>query len=334
MLAVGTTRRAAERRMQQSPDPLDGPNALASVIISNYNYARFLPGAIGSVLRQTHPRVEVVVVDDGSTDDSRAIIAGYGDRVVPIYKQNGGLASSINAGVVASRGEVICFLDADDLFHPEKVARVVRAFRASPDAALVYHQLQGVDPRDARIGRPWPRAVWRGDIRARVERSGGWWPHPTTSALSFRRSFAERLFPIPPPNRETYPDTFLAGPAAFVGPVIGLRAPLAHFRLHGDNMSYWGRQAAGDDPDQAREKLRRNVEQYADELRRLERTLAGHLGISASLSLDDHLPYQRYRRALGEGMSLARVVALAARCPALPPSMRLVEAANVVLDRW
>src|SRR5882757_8265902 len=101
---------------------------LVSVIINNYNYGRFLGAAIGSALDQDHPAVEVVVVDDGSTDDSRAIIAGYGDRLVAVLKHNGGQGSAFNAGVAASRGEILCFLDADDWFLPGKLRRVVEVF--------------------------------------------------------------------------------------------------------------------------------------------------------------------------------------------------------------
>src|SRR6188474_3407037 len=103
--------------------------SLVSVIIDNYNYGRFLREAIDSALGQTYPRVEVIV-DDGSTDDSRAVIAAYGDRVVPVLKENGGQASAFNAGFAASRGELICFLDSDDAFKPEKVAAVVRFIEA------------------------------------------------------------------------------------------------------------------------------------------------------------------------------------------------------------
>ncbi|MDP8924328.1 MAG: glycosyltransferase [Chloroflexota bacterium] len=332
MLMVEMTPIAQELTERAAPRPSGGSNILASVVISNYNYARFLRDAIDSALNQTYPHIEVVVVDDGSTDYSREIIAGYGDHIVPVYKENGGHASAINAGFEASRGDVICLLDADDLFLPRKVSRVVRAFAANPRATLVYHPLQAIDGQLAGIGRPWPRAVWRGDIRHQVERSGGWWPHPTTSALAFRRSFAGRLLPVPPPNRTTYPDTYLAGPAAFVGPVVGLRGSLALFRLHGQNMSYWGRQADDDDAERTREKFRRNRDQYVDEFHRLKRSLE-RLGISApSLSLDDHLPYQRYRRALGEPVSLSRLSISALRCPALPAPMRLTEAVRVILN--
>ena len=87
-----------------------------TILINNYNYARFLPAAIDSALSQTYHPLEVVVVDDGSTDESLDIIRDYGDRVRPVFKSNGGQASAFNAGFAASRGEVICLLDADDFF--------------------------------------------------------------------------------------------------------------------------------------------------------------------------------------------------------------------------
>jgi glycosyltransferase involved in cell wall biosynthesis len=91
---------------------------LASVIIASYNYGRFLGDAIESALAQTYAPVEVIVVDDGSTDESRNVIARVGDRVQSILKANGGQASAWNAGFAASAGDVVLFLDADDLYRP------------------------------------------------------------------------------------------------------------------------------------------------------------------------------------------------------------------------
>ena len=76
-----------------------GTCPLVSIIINNYNYGNFLPIAISSALKQTYSNVEVVVVDDGSTDNSREVVAGYGDHIVPILKENGGQASAFNSGV-------------------------------------------------------------------------------------------------------------------------------------------------------------------------------------------------------------------------------------------
>src|SRR5437867_2851213 len=102
---------------------------LASVIISSYNYGRYLEETIESALNQTYSRTEVIVVDDGSTDNSREVIAGFGDRVRPLFEKNGGQASAFNAGFRMSRGEVILFLDSDDLLLPTAVESAARLLR-------------------------------------------------------------------------------------------------------------------------------------------------------------------------------------------------------------
>src|SRR3954462_14555576 len=102
---------------------------LVSIIINNYNYAPYLAAAIDSAVAQDYRNSEIIVVDDGSTDRSRGIIASYGSRLTAIYKQNGGQASALNAGFAASRGEIIIFLDADDLLLPNALNRFVEDFR-------------------------------------------------------------------------------------------------------------------------------------------------------------------------------------------------------------
>ncbi len=88
---------------------------LVSIIINNYNYARYLATAIDSALAQTWHPLEVIVVDDGSTDDSWAVIERYGERVHAIRQANGGQGAAYNAGFAASRGEWVIFLDSDDV---------------------------------------------------------------------------------------------------------------------------------------------------------------------------------------------------------------------------
>ena len=145
----------------------------ASVVINNYNYGRFLADAIDSALAQTHPDTEVVVVDDGSTDDSPRIVAAYGDRIVPVLKANGGQASAFNAGFRASRGDVICFLDSDDTLLPTAMARAVEPFR-DPSVARVHCPLWEVHEDGTRAGVVVPSTceLAEGDLRDAVLRHG------------------------------------------------------------------------------------------------------------------------------------------------------------------
>src|SRR5438105_6923580 len=108
------------------------PAPLISIIITSYNYARFLTECIDSALAQTHQPCEVIVVDDGSTDDSPQIIGGYGNRVKAVLKSNQGPASSWNLGFELSRGEFVLFLDSDDALLPTAVAAALPLFDA-PD---------------------------------------------------------------------------------------------------------------------------------------------------------------------------------------------------------
>src|SRR5207302_8959186 len=108
----------------------------ASIIVNNYNYERFLSEAIDSALKQTYRNTEVIVVDDGSTDGSLEIIASYGHRIIPLLKGNGGQNSALNAGFSLSRGDVILFLDSDDVLLLTAVRTAVYAF-SEPDVVKV-----------------------------------------------------------------------------------------------------------------------------------------------------------------------------------------------------
>src|SRR3712207_5202371 len=99
-----------------------------SIVVISHDYAEYLPLAIDSALAQTRP-VEVLVVDDGSTDSSPEVIRGYGDRVRAISKENGGNSSVVNTAVPLTSGDVVMFLDADDLLHPEAAEEVARVWR-------------------------------------------------------------------------------------------------------------------------------------------------------------------------------------------------------------
>jgi hypothetical protein len=171
---------------------------LVSILINNYNYAPFLGAAIESALAQTYANVEVIVVDDGSTDSSREIIAQYDNRIVSIVKENGGQASAFNAGFAASTGDIICFLDSDDLFLPEKVSSIVKIFRDNPQAGWCFDRVREFANKTGTLYAPseaWKCGPW--DARAMMAK--GTTPSlPTaTSGLSFRRSKLALILPMP-----------------------------------------------------------------------------------------------------------------------------------------
>jgi glycosyltransferase involved in cell wall biosynthesis len=126
---------------------------LVSVIIPNYNYAKYLREAIDSVLAQTYAKVEVVVVDDGSTDGSQDVIAKYGDRITAILQQNQGVSAARNNGVAATHCEFVAFLDADDAWLPTKIEKQIAMFRQDPKLGLVHVGVEEVDADGHTIGR-------------------------------------------------------------------------------------------------------------------------------------------------------------------------------------
>jgi glycosyltransferase involved in cell wall biosynthesis len=111
---------------------------LVSVIIPNYNYSQYLSQAIDSVLAQSYPLVEVIVVDDGSTDDSIAKLWRYGKQIRYVQQQNKGVAAARNRGVQESVGELIAFLDSDDLWLPSKIEKQIEQFNARPELGLIH----------------------------------------------------------------------------------------------------------------------------------------------------------------------------------------------------
>ncbi len=140
-----------------------------SVIIPVYNGERFIRRALDSVFKQTYPLHQVTVIDDGSNDSTREIVADeYGGLVTLIRQQNGGPSKARNAGLRVSTGELIAFLDADDWWEPEKIASQVRVLRAHPDAVGNYTGLrmmsdEGVDLGDRKPVDPttlWPTLRW------------------------------------------------------------------------------------------------------------------------------------------------------------------------------
>lgn len=124
-----------------------------SVIIPTYNYARFVGQAIENALGQTLPPTEVIVVDDGSTDDTAIVLASFGDRIRVVWQQNRGVAAARNAGAALATGGLLAFLDADDLWLPRKLERQVARFQAAPDLGLVHCGMEEIDADGVALGQ-------------------------------------------------------------------------------------------------------------------------------------------------------------------------------------
>ncbi|MBW4647418.1 MAG: glycosyltransferase family 2 protein [Kastovskya adunca ATA6-11-RM4] len=265
------------------------PQPLVSVIVNNYNYDCYLPEAIDSAINQTYPRTEIIVVDDGSTDKSQQIITSYQDKVIPIFKENGGQASAFNAGFAVSQGEIICLLDSDDVWLPQKVEQVVEAALAYPQAAVIYHRVQNINQIGLPTGKPWPPyKVIKKNIASQVAKTGGWWPFPPSTGLSFTRRFLSQIMPIPATEYRLCADTYLADLAPFFGEVIGIELALSQYRIH--NANNWSNSL---------NKQLRDLQFHELRVKILNQILKKS-GINVEVNLAEHLPYQRLKYKTGE----------------------------------
>jgi glycosyltransferase involved in cell wall biosynthesis len=212
-----------------------GLQPLVSIVVDNFNYGRFLHAAIDSALAQTYRKVEVIAVDDGSTDNSRDVISSYGDKVTAVFKPNGGHASALNAGFRASHGGIVMFLDADDVLLPNAVEEVVRGWH--PRVAKAQFVLAHIDSDGRTLGGtvPYlPAQMPNGDIRASILKVGGYIGVPT-SGNAFARTVLDRLLPLPESQWRQAADTSLEIIAPFLGDVVSLRKTLGCYRIHESN---------------------------------------------------------------------------------------------------
>lgn len=122
-----------------------------SVVIPNYNYGRYLRQAIQSALDQTLKPHEIIVVDDGSTDNSQEVLLSFGDAIVSISQENAGVAAARNKGAEIATGDLLAFLDADDYWHPEKLEKQVQKFSSDPEIGFVHCGLTNVDESGSRL---------------------------------------------------------------------------------------------------------------------------------------------------------------------------------------
>jgi glycosyltransferase involved in cell wall biosynthesis len=152
---------------------------LISCIVPVYNGEKYLAEAIESILAQSYRPLEVIIVDAGSTDDTPQVVAGFKDRVVYLEQSNRGPSATRNLGVSASRGDFVAFLDPDDLWHPDKLARQMGCFEACPELDLCV----------AHVKLFWAAELQGEAMRLRGQARGNIVPGFTTGTLLTRRKF-------------------------------------------------------------------------------------------------------------------------------------------------
>jgi hypothetical protein len=299
-LATEGVRVAAPGHPRRRSGETVGP-VLVSVVIINYNYARFLRQAVDSALHQTYPTVEVVAVDDGSTDNSREILASYGDRIVPVLKANGGQASAFNAGFAMARGDLVMFMDSDDVLMPDVAERAAELFRLHPDVGAVRCRLALVDaagtrtgaflpPRHIRVGRGGGRPY---DLR----RSGQVSMWPSTSGTAYSARVLTEILPMPevPTFWTGYSDGYVCRAASLLASFVLIDQVGASYRIHASNKHYVSRSTLD------LEDRRVDMVQWAEMYQYLEKFAASRArcGAVGSAHEDQDAPSRMRRQDVG-----------------------------------
>lgn len=164
---------------------MDQPSELVSVIIPTYNREQYLAEAIASVLDQDYAPIELIVIDDGSSDGTADTVAPFADRLLYRLQENQGIAAARNAGVNLSHGQFLAFLDSDDIWEPGKLRLQMAVFHARPSTGVVYgHARQFFSPE------------MTAPERARIRQQEGIFAAPTASSLLVSRTTFERVGPF------------------------------------------------------------------------------------------------------------------------------------------
>ena len=208
-----------------------------SCIVPAYNYAHYLPAALDSALAQDYPHgaLEIVVVDDGSTDHTPDVIAAYGDSIRSIRRPNGGLNAATQTGIEAATGELLTFLDADDTWAPDRTRHLVDALEAHPEAGLAWGDMRIVDAAGvAQEGSFRSRhgiAPFSGRAFGRLLMGN----FVSAGSLMTRASLRPLLCPIHP--EAPYQDYWIASQVSRVAPVVAIDAMVNEYRQHDGNMN-------------------------------------------------------------------------------------------------
>ena len=209
---------------------------MISIVITSFNYARFLRACLESALAQ-RPACEVIVVDDGSTDESIRILDEYVPRITLIKKSNGGEASAMYEGFQCARYDTVIFLDSDDVLYAHCVESVVPYL--SPDVSKVQFRLDTIDAYGNDQYLPFPHYTPRfspEDVLSMVVDSG-WYPTPVNTGVAYNRRYLEKVFPICDDRFRDNADGYLTILAPLYGQVVSVNKILGAYRVHGDN--FW-----------------------------------------------------------------------------------------------
>ncbi|MET4456747.1 glycosyltransferase [Bradyrhizobium sp. RT3b] len=206
-----------------------------SIVILNYNYADYVGAAIQSALDVRWPNMEVVVVDDGSTDDSPKVIEAFGDRIKLISQPNAGQKQASINGFRRSSGDLIIFLDSDDALHPDVMTEIAKVWSAS--ASKFQFQMRTVDADGKPKGTILPQyfvVPTSKDIRNWMTTTGAY-PTPPGSGNAYPRWVVEKVFDFKTDFVHRAPDSYLLAASAAFGEIVTIPKPLADYRVHGQN---------------------------------------------------------------------------------------------------
>lgn len=270
-----------------------------SVLIDTYNHERFIEEAMVSVLEQDFSASdrEILVVDDGSTDQTAEIVRKFEPHVRLVRKENGGQASAFNAGIPECQGEIVAFLDGDDWWEKSKLSVVAGELSTHPEIGTIGHGLFEVDESGKRLASNAPDRVYETHLKEAQE-AREFIPLRSflgTSRLTVRRPILQRVTPLPEALR-VEADEFLATHAAALGGAKVLDRPLTNYRFHSGNLYQFSEWHVG--------KAKRMFESLACILRDLPpRLLAA--GVPAEvvdiLRTPVSIDTERLRLSLGEG---------------------------------
>ncbi|RWO63269.1 glycosyltransferase [Mesorhizobium sp.] len=204
-----------------------------SIVVTCYNYGHFLENCLDSILVQSQPAAQIVVVDDGSTDATGQILERYASRVEVIHTKNLGQAAAFNTGFAAATGDIILFLDADDLLRPEAIEVLFHHW--SDDLAVLNFGLDTIDEAGRSTGLYTPSIHSdSGDNRPRLLQSGTF-AFPPTSGNAFARSLLDAVLPMPEARWRISADCYLIRAAALFGRFGHVPQVLGSYRIHGGN---------------------------------------------------------------------------------------------------